>query len=1015
MAQRPSASDITRAFADWLVDPSAPVREALGVLQKRLPNNSLLFGLYTPNDQSWSGWLSDHKSLASPTSLETEPGWHASDGQGSDCYFVTYVSPAPSGHLAALSLQSATQPDLKDDDRILLEMACPALAARYLSLSSTTPDPLALSEALDAMDDGFIVYDNNEKIVAFNNRHKELFPSFSEAIEIGATYESLLRQQQVNSELEVAKQGGEDWIRTKKEQLKIDRYQTEQKFVGGKDIRLTHYRTKSGNTVAIRSDITELVEARHKAQQNEAWLRALLEGAPIPLLISVDGVYRYANSFAHELLDVPEGELVGMETSRFYFNLGDRQALLNVLDQEGIVSGMKMDIRTLNGKRKTITSSNTRIVYRGEDAIFASVLDITEAENTRLALKRSEKQNRDLLELVPDALVVQANGRIVFVNNSAVRIFKADSKQAMIGTASIDIIQEDERSRIMELRHEVMEADNPTVVMTRHRRFDGNSFHSEMYSKSVMWNGILGTMNIIKDMSKRRSYEATLIQKEKEMSLAQEIGHFGHWRIRLEDLSAVWSEELYRIHGLDPLKDHIDMERAVRFVDRQDRQSLIDSVYRTADTQQPETFTVRIHLETGDIRTMSGTMRPEFDEDGNVVSVFGVSQDITERLVLEEKLRQSQKMEAIGQLTGGVAHDFNNLLAVIQGNTELLLDLTKDLSFREREQLNAIMRASHRGAMLTRSMLAFSRKQELRPAVTCLEIQVTNMIDMLTRTLGETIEVRSFSDPDLWPCIADPGQVESAILNLALNARDAMPDGGSLTIECSNTYLDEATVTPHEGLKAGNYVMLSVSDTGTGISDKDIEHVFEPFYTTKEVGKGTGLGLSMVYGFAKQSEGHITIQSNPGKGTTVHIYLPQSEGLVSQPPQEGREQSIDSCHILIVEDDTAMRELSVSLLQTMGATVWDAGKGSDALAILAENGDDIDLLLTDVMLPGGMNGPAIAEEALKLYPNLKVLYMSGYTRDALEGGAEEDIQLLQKPFKRSDLASKITLALQNEP
>ncbi len=1014
MARRPSASDITRAFADWLADPSALVREALEILQKRLPNNSLFFGLYMPDDQAWSGWISGEEIHVPPPSPDTEPGWHQCNGQSPDSFFLTYISPALSGRFAALSIQSITRSDLTNEDRILLEMACPGLAARYLSLSSTTPDPTALSEALDAMDDGFVVYDSNEKVVAFNNRHKELFPSFSDAIEVGVSYEALLRLQQVNSELEVAKQGGEDWIRTKKEQLKIDRFQTVQKFVSGKDIRLTHYRTKSGNTVAIRSDITELVEARHKAQQNEAWLSALLEGAPIPLLISVGGIYRYANSFAHELFDVPEGELVGMETARFYFDLGDRQTLLDLLDQEGIVSGMKMDIRTLTGKRKTITSSNTRIIYRGENAIFASVLDITDAENTRLALKRSEKQNRDLLELVPDALVVQANGRIVFVNNSAVRIFKANNKQSMIGTASIDIIQEDERPRILELRQEIMDVDNPTVIMTRHRRFDGNSFHSEMYSKSVTWNGVLGTMNIIKDMSKRRSYEATLIQKEKEMSLAQEIGHFGHWRIRLEDLSVIWSEELYRIHGLDPLKDRIEMDRAVRFVDKQDRQPMIDAVYRTADTQLPQSFTIRIYLDNGMTRTLSGTMRPEFDEEGNVVSVFGVSQDITERLVLEDKLRQSQKMEAIGQLTGGVAHDFNNLLAVIQGNTELLLDLTDHLSDKEREQLNAIMRASHRGAMLTRSMLAFSRKQELRPVVTRLEKQVTSMIDMLTRTLGETIEVRSSYDPDLWPCIADPGQVESALLNLALNARDAMPDGGTLSIECSNIYLDETTVAPHEDLKTGNYVMLSVSDTGTGISKKDIEHVFEPFYTTKEVGKGTGLGLSMVYGFAKQSEGHITIQSNPGKGTTVHIYLPQSEMLPPQLPREGREQGISSCHILIVEDDTAMRELSVSLLQTMGATVREAGTGSDALAILKENGDDIDLLLSDVMLPGRMNGPDIAKKALKLYPKLKVLYMSGNTKDALEVGAGEDTQLLQKPFRRSELASKITLALLNE-
>ncbi|MEP5698256.1 MAG: PAS domain S-box protein, partial [Sneathiella sp.] len=792
---------------------------------------------------------------------------------------------------------------------------------------------------------------------------------------------------------------------------KIDRYSTEQIFVDGHTIRLTHYRTPSGNTVAVRTDITELVESRQKAEENEAWIRHLLEGSPTPLLISVDGIYRYASSSAHELFEIPDDSLAGKHTSDFYHDLTDRKKLLAQLDVDGVVSRMKMDIRTFKGNRKTVLSSNTRINYRGENAIFASILDITEAEATALALRRSERQNRDLLELVPDALVVQVNGKIVYVNDSAVRIFKSDNKSNMIGTPSIDIIHKDERARIMNLRQAVMSGRSPTVILTRHSRFDGGIFHSEMYSKVVTWDGNIGTMNIIKDMSKRRSYEATLIQKEKEMSLAQEIGHLGHWRIKLDDLTVVWSDELYRIHGLDPLKDQIDMDQAVKFVDPRDRQTMIDTVYKTADTQETQVFTIRINLSEGGCKTMMGSMRAEFDEEGAVASVFGVSQDITDRLTLEDKLRQSQKMEAIGQLTGGVAHDFNNLLAVIQGNAELLLDLSQTLSKTEHDQLKAIMRASHRGAMLTKSMLAFSRKQELRPTPTYLDRQVESITNMLARTLGEAIDIQISSDPDLWPCIADSSQVESAILNLALNARDAMPGGGLLVISCKNTYLDETAAAPTENLKAGNYVMLSVQDNGSGIAPDDIQHVFEPFYTTKEVGKGTGLGLSMVYGFVKQSEGHITIQSRPSEGTTVRIYLPQSDLPAPLYKEEQAGPRVINHHILLVEDDPAMRELSASLLTAMGATLQEAGTGQEALKILEKKDGKFDLLLTDVMLPGGMSGPSISREARRLYPKLKTLFMSGYTEDPLTNDEGEKIPLIQKPFKRAELAAKIASTL----
>jgi signal transduction histidine kinase/CheY-like chemotaxis protein len=382
---------------------------------------------------------------------------------------------------------------------------------------------------------------------------------------------------------------------------------------------------------------------------------------------------------------------------------------------------------------------------------------------------------------------------------------------------------------------------------------------------------------------------------------------------------------------------------------------------------------------------------------------------------LNERLRQSQRLEAVGQLTGGVAHDFNNLLTVVLGNAELLAEEAR-LAPEQRELAEGIVGAARRGAELTHRLLAFARRQTLQPKVVDVNALVRSLEPMLRRTLGEHIEIDLRCAEALWPALVDQGQLENALLNLCLNARDAMPGGGKLTFETQNAALDEACTRRHLEVLPGPYVMVAVSDTGQGIAPEHQGRVFEPFFTTKEKSKGTGLGLAMVYGFVKQSRGHIALYSELGHGTTLKLYLPRPLSFTEAAQETGRTARAAPIGghetILLVEDDPAVRQYSVEQLRSFGYQVIEAVDGPSALAIIAL-GADLDLLFTDVVMPGGMNGRALASEALRLRPRLRVLYTSGYTDDAIvhHGTLDPGVQLLSKPYHRADLDSAVRAAL----
>jgi PAS domain S-box-containing protein len=396
---------------------------------------------------------------------------------------------------------------------------------------------------------------------------------------------------------------------------------------------------------------------------------------------------------------------------------------------------------------------------------------------------------------------------------------------------------------------------------------------------------------------------------------------------------------------------------------------------------------------------------------------FFIGRDMTEMNRIAGVLRQSQKMEAVGQLTGGLAHDFNNILMVILGNLDAIEE-QGDVGEATRAMLGEIGGAALRAAELTRQLLAFSRQQPLRPEITNLNELVASLGKLLRRTLGEQIVIDERLSATLSPTVVDRAQFESALINLCVNARDAMPRGGRLMIETSTVELDEDYATANPDAAPGRYAMLAVTDTGGGMTKQVLEHVFEPFFTTKEIGKGTGLGLSMVYGFIKQSHGHIKIYSEVGQGTSVKIYLPVAVGQhAPAAPVSGQAPPRGSERILLVEDDAPVRASIKRQLDSLGYRVSEADSGDAALALLNDGAFACDLVLSDVVMPGKVNGIQLAETIAERRPDLRVILMSGYTEQAMlqDGRLGETARLLIKPFRKIDLAQALREALSAAP
>ncbi len=644
------------------------------------------------------------------------------------------------------------------------------------------------------------------------------------------------------------------------------------------------------------------------------------------------------------------------------------------------------------------------------------IQDITERKTSEDALRESEKHLNEAQRIAHiGSWEFSERSKILTWSDEVYRIFGV-TKEAFLPTPDniLATVHPDDRARVIKEREEGQREENYSFSY-RIARPDGEIRFVRQISLTLARQGseLIHRSGTLQDITEHVAAEAALRASEANLNQAQRIAHIGSWETNEHTKTLTWSDEVYRIFGQRKETFEPTVDGFMEAVHPDDHAIIWKAIEKEAQGIQDYTYVHRIVRPDGEVRTVRQVAQVNAIENGAVIR-RGTVQDITEQASTEEDLRQAQKMEAIGQLTGGVAHDFNNLLTVILGNLELIRDgVNADDAVSA--MIDRSVKATEQGAALTARLLAFSRKQNLMPTTIDLNKLVAGIMDMLRRTLGERVEITSSEAENLWLCSADQSQLENALLNLAINARDAMAEGGRLTIETANISLRDDFAAAQAEVEPGDYIALSVSDTGSGIASDTLKHVFEPFFTTKSAGVGSGLGLSMVYGFAKQSDGNVTIYSELGKGTTVKLYLPRSAGVTDETDTSRAESVLPSAQgetILIVEDDVDVRTLAVVLLSGLGYEIVEAGDAEAALAVL-QHSARIDLLLSDVVLAGAMNGPDLALEIRRGDPTIKIVFMTGYAKEAFDNyaGLDERTLVIQKPFNKITLANIVRRGL----
>jgi PAS domain S-box-containing protein len=630
--------------------------------------------------------------------------------------------------------------------------------------------------------------------------------------------------------------------------------------------------------------------------------------------------------------------------------------------------------------------------------------------DTQGALQANEERFRRVVEAVPNALLtVDAAGQIDMLNAQAEQMF-GYPRTELIGRPVETLLPERHRAQHPTMRGSFNAAPRPRLMgvgrelLALHK--DGREFPVEVGLAPFGTQGGPMVLASVIDITARRqsertqAYYAAIVESSADAIIGKD----------LDGVITSWNESASQIFGYTA--SEMIGRPILRLLppERYDEETGI--LARISSGERIEHFeTVRRRKDGSDF-PVSLTISPIFSADGTIIGASKIVRDITERRQTEEQLRQAQKMEAIGNLTGGMAHDFNNLLGIIVGNLGLARDQLRadnDLA----ELIGEALDAAWRGADLTRRLLAFARRQPLRPARILVNERIADIVRLLGRLLGEDIEIRMDLAQDVWPIVADPAQLEACLANLSTNARDAMPGGGNLMIASANRHLDADYVAEHAEASEGDFVMIEVSDTGTGMPPDVMSRIFEPFFTTKEPGKGTGLGLSMVFGFLRQTGGHVSVYSEPGAGTTFRLYLPRDT--TETPMQEAGARPSAARGggetVLVVEDNPGVRRIVVRQLRSLGYQVIECERAAEALEMLRSVA--IDLLFTDVVMPGGLDGVELARLASERWPALKILLTSGFPLARVELAKElmPTLQLLSKPYSREELAALLRQVL----
>ena len=733
--------------------------------------------------------------------------------------------------------------------------------------------------------------------------------------------------------------------------------------------------------------------------------RALFESAPDAMIVvDATGAIVSVNAQTERMLGYSREDLVGRPiemviAARF-------QDLHRPLG-----SGTGVDARRKNGSTCLVDISLSPLTTEQGTLYCCAIRD-------RAARTDVEQRYRLIVENQTEFIVKWlADGTRTFVNDSYCRSFGL-REQDCVGTSFFPLIatefHDEVRRKIAQLTPEAPEfIDEHLSSMRRGQRWtqwtNRGIFDREGRLIEILSSG--------RDITERKEAEEKLRQSQRHLMASQHVARVGSWELdfgadrELENTVGRWSDECYRVFGYTPGDSPLTRDAFWGRVHPEDRPHIEKALRATIETRAPFSLDHRIVLDDGSERIIHEQAELVRDDiTGEPVRLIGTAQDVTGRVHLEAQLRQSQKMQAIGQLAGGVAHDFNNLLTVINGHSEMLLMDRSEPDDPVRRELTAIRDAGERATHLTRQLLLFSRKAVVAPRVLDFNTLVLNTLELLRRLIGEDVTLTTVLAPSLYRVRADVSQIEQVVMNLSLNARDAMAKGGQLTIETRNIAFDAEYCRQHLDHKAGHFVQLVVTDTGCGMTPHVRSHLFEPFFTTKGPGKGTGLGLATVYGIVHESGGFITVTTQVDAGTTFNIFLPAlaEDVPVSQSGRADRGRLAGRETVLLVEDEDGVRHIARVILEMYGYAVIEAACGADAIRLVESRTVPVHLLLTDVVMPG-MNGRQLADAIQLLYPDCRVVFMSGYNEDAVvhHGLDHTKHAFLQKPFTPLVLARKL--------
>ena len=772
--------------------------------------------------------------------------------------------------------------------------------------------------------------------------------------------------------------------------------------------------------IGNHEDITERKRAEDALRQSEATLLAMFNSAPIAIVL-IDGNGRVLNTNDEHAarFQLTRKEMIGIciwDVTPPSVLPTRKQQVEKVFDTGKPLSGedRRGDVWSEYHINPAMWNDQGEV-----EAVIVIALDVTARKRGEEALRESERQKSLILDATSEVVAfLDLDLRVIWANRAAEESLGV-LPGGLTGRQCYDIwAQRDDpcpncpglKPQCPGQSHE-LERRSP----------DGRLWFIRSYPVIDDGGNLVALAEFAQDISARKQNEERLRRSQAMLARTERIAHVGSWEWEIAGDAVTWSDELFRIHQIDPAKGAPRWAQHPELYDPEDIARLSRVVENAISDGTPYEIELRALTKDGKTRICLGRGFAEMGPEGRAVRLFGSVQDITEQKQAEEEreklqaqLLQAQKMESVGRLAGGVAHDFSNMLQSILGYADLaLMAMNKEQPVYA--DIEEIKNTAKRSTNIIRQLLAFARKQVIAPVVLDLNDQVAGMLKMLRRLVGEDMDLVWLPGGDVCMVRMDPSQIDQILVNLVVNARDAIQDVGQVSIETGNVALDEAYCADHPESVPGRYVKISVSDTGCGMDRETLHNIFEPFFTTKELGKGTGLGLATVYGIVKQNNGYIEVYSEPGKGAAFHIYLPRHE----VEPEEGEEATATSAGpavgtetVLLVEDQPSVLDMATRMLTHLGYTVLKAAAPKEAIRLAGEYAGEIHLLMTDVVMPG-MNGRDLADRIRQTRPTIRFLYMSGYTADiiARQGVLEKGVQFIQKPFSLADLAQKVREAI----